>query len=311
MPDQTISKVVASDLPFTLYLNQRLTFDVLAALEGGFSQFRTVHTTGSGGTSTEVSGGAELGVGNAFALLGLKLGGQASRQEEKERSESTTEEIVHTPASLFARVRKDLRSRRLVQEVSGPLDIHGIYPGTFVEFEATLRRSPIVELLTALSQLAPLIRMSETSAGQFTSGGSQGQARKGKQRRQEQGTAQDTETQINQFLQAVTAEGSEDMIAEVGKMRLVLTTERRYFIDPSMNDIIDGTFRVLGKATRIIVDDSDGISLLRKTALGKFGRVVTELGTAMAKAQDSGFSGSLESQIDGPTMQIYPVAIFL
>ncbi len=311
MSDGDKSQLVATDLPFTLYLNQRLTFDVLASLEDGFSSFSTVQTTSSGGTSTDVSGGAQLGLGNVFALLDVKLGGHGSRQEDKGQSETTTGDIVHTPASLFARLRKDLHSRQLVHELSPPIDFLKIQPGIFVEFEATLQRSPVVEMLTALSQLAPLIQMSETTAGQATSRGSQGQVRKGKQRRQEKDTAQDTETQINKILRAVTAEGSEDMIAEVGKMRLVLTTERRYFIDPSMNDIIDGTFRVFGKATRIIVDDSDGISLLRKTALGKFGRVVTELGMAMAKAQDSGFRGSLESQIDGPTMQVYPIAIFL
>ena len=312
MPDQTISKLVASDLPFTLYLNQRLTFDVLAALEGGFSQFRTVHTTGSGGTSTEVSGGAELGVGNAFALLGLKLGGQASRQEEKERSESTTEEIVHTPASLFARVRKDLRSRRLVQEIPQPSNFVDIPPGSFIEFEATLRRSPIVEMLTALSQLAPLVQMAETSAGQAASGGAQGQNRGRKPRRQGQGGSQDTETQINQFLRAVTNEGSQDLIAEVDGMRVVLTTEREYFIDPSMNDTIGGTFRVFGKVSRVVTNGSnEKIDLLRNTPLGRFWNQVPDIGRAMGRLDKQFAEGSFTAEVSGPALQVIPMAIFL
>ena len=89
-----------------------------------------------------------------------------------------------------------------------------------------------------------------------------------------------------------------------------MTTEPEYFIDPSMNDTIDGTFRVFGKTTRIIRDDTEGISLLRKTALGKFGAVVGELGSAMASMQSSGFAGPVETEIRGPAMQVIPIAIF-
>ena len=80
--------------------------------------------------------------------------------------------------------------------------------------------------------------------------------------------------QIELIRSAVTAEGSQDFIAEMDCLRVVLTTEQDYFIDPSMNDIIDGTFRVFGKTTRVVSDNAEKISLLRKTALGKFGSIV-------------------------------------
>ena len=311
MSDGDKSQLVATDLPFTLYLNQRLTFDVLASLEDGFSSFSTVQTTSSGGTSTDVSGGAQLGLGNVFALLDVKLGGHGSRQEDKGQSETTTGDIVHTPASLFARLRKDLHSRQLVHELSPPIDFFEIQPGIFVEFEASLRKSPIVEMLTALSQLAPLIQMSETSAGQATSGGSQRQGRNRKQRGQEQRTAQDTETQFNEFVRAVTSEGSQDLIAEVDGTQVVLTTEREYFIDPSMNDIIGATFRVFGKVTRVVTSDSDGrINLLRNTPLGRFWNQVPDLGQAMGRLDKQFAEGRLTTEICGPALQVIPMAIF-
>ena len=101
MSNQVEPRIIATDLPMTLYLNQRLTFDLLATLEGGFSNFTTVQTTSSGETATELSGGAQLGISNVFAFLGMQLGGHGSRQAGQKLSESTTENIVHTPVSLL------------------------------------------------------------------------------------------------------------------------------------------------------------------------------------------------------------------
>ena len=112
------------------------------------------------------------------------------------------------------------------------------------------------------------------------------------------------------FKSAVTVEGSRDFIAEMDSLRLVLTTEQGYFIDPSMNDIIDGIFCVFGKVTRVVSDESEKISLLRKTSLRKFPSFVEALGPVKAGMKDSGFRGHVETDISGPTMQIIPIAIF-
>ena len=73
MSTQESSDFVSTDLPLTLYLNQRQVFDLLAVLRGGFSRFSTVHTTSSGETTTSINGKAQLGVSNVFALLGVNL----------------------------------------------------------------------------------------------------------------------------------------------------------------------------------------------------------------------------------------------
>ena len=56
MSDQEQPNFSAIDLPITLYLNQRLTFDLLAILQGGFSSFSKIQTTPSGETTTNVDG---------------------------------------------------------------------------------------------------------------------------------------------------------------------------------------------------------------------------------------------------------------
>ena len=46
---------------------------------------------------------------------------------------------------------------------------------------------------------------------------------------------------------AISGAGSQDLVAKVGGMNFILTVENGYFNDPTMSDVLDGTFRVFGK----------------------------------------------------------------
>ena len=116
--------------------------------------------------------------------------------------------------------------------------------------------------------------------------------------------------QITTMRDAVTAAGSEDFIAECGDNRFVLTAESAYFVDSTMNDVIDGTFRVFGKVTRVVLGDAErGINLLRKSALGNFGGIAEQLEPAFEPL--SAFTGQdMVTEIPPPTLQVIPIGIF-
>lgn len=302
--------LASTDLPITLYLNQRLTFDILAVLQGGFSSFSTVQTSSHGETAEDSHGKVGLGVSNVFALLGVSASFQGSRKEGKTESQNTTEEIVHTPASLFAQLRMDLQNRNLVKAVSLTSDIAKVDPGDFVEFEATLRKNPLIDLLDAFSTLMLLARQFEPAADLQTS-------RKGRARQGGSAKASKSEReyatvnrQIDAIKSLVTTGGSLDFIAEMTDIRFVLTTEQNYFVDPSMNDIIDGTFRVFGKATRVVEESEEGISLFRRSAAAKFSAVGQALESAFEGLEGPELAESIDTIIRGPTMQVVPIAIF-
>lgn len=48
-----------------------------------------------------------------------------------------------------------------------------------------------------------------------------------------------------------------------------------------MNDILDGTFRVFGKVTRVVSDNSESIDLMRRSSSGKFSGFIEELVSRM------------------------------
>ena len=82
-PNEGNENITASDLPIALYLNQRLTFDLLAMLENGLSYLRHVEISSASEHSSEVSGSGEIGLSNAFALLGVKFGANGTRLRAK------------------------------------------------------------------------------------------------------------------------------------------------------------------------------------------------------------------------------------
>ena len=167
MSEPSPETVKASDLPIALYLNQRVTFDLLAALEDGFAQMTTVQESSTDAQRSGLEGGAELGISNPFALLGLRFGAKGQRDSTSQSSGVTTEELVHTPTSLFARLRKDLTQRGLVKAVERH---HGslteIAAGDFIEVQATLRRSPLIAILNNVRGLVSMMEAFDVTAGQ-------------------------------------------------------------------------------------------------------------------------------------------------
>lgn len=306
MHDPQSSSVDPSDLPAALYLNQRIVFDALASYEGGFSQLTEIQVSSGKTDSKEHGGEAKLGTGNVFALLGISLGASGKKAKSESETQVVTQQRVHTPTSLFARLRQHLKANGILKEPTQETGLNGIVAGDFVEMKLVLRRSPLVATLTGFSRLIPLMALAEGDGKPSQGKGGQGQGK---------GTGASTmKKQIEAILEAVSSEGSEDLIGEgVAGVTVVLTAEQSYFVDPTLNDVIDGEFLVLGKVARVVSgSDGQAISLLRKTPLGMFGdQLVQQFAGGFEELVQSGLSvPSLQIKIEGPAIQIIPIAIF-
>ena len=304
MATQTESGLHASDLPVVQYLNQRITFDLLATLEDGISQVKSIETQFSDSSSAQssVEGGVKAGFG--VPLFGITLGGNRSSGAEESELETTKEELVHTSSSLFARLRSELHTRSLIHKVSDIDSLSEIREGHFVEFEATLHRIQIIEILDAFTLLLPLGELTDSDTKQAAGGQS-------KQRKDSKQSTTSMLKQVKVIQNALSGSGSQDLVAKVGEMSFVLTVEDACFIDPTMNDILDGTFRVFGKVTRKVKDDQESVNLLRRSPLGKFLQVVQGLAASMNTLEGMQFEGgTTETSVFGPTLQVIPIAVF-
>ena len=91
----------------------------------------------------------------------------------------------------------------------------------------------------------------------------------------------------------------------------MLTAEDGYFIDPTMNGVLDGAFRVFGKVTRVVTNEMESVNLLRRSPFGKFPQIVQQLGSVVGQLGEVEFEGGVpETKISGPTLQVIPIAIF-
>ena len=251
---------------------------------------------------TEVSGGAQVGL---KGILGIQAAGQESQQGEK--SESTTQQIDQTPTSLFAGLRKELQNYDIIRTISCDIG-----PGDFVEFESTLGMSSAVELLTVMSVFLPLIETMPTQESRGDTQDRRGNTQNRKGNIQKKQSAEMVKL-ISSLLTAVTAGESQDLVAKVDGFHVVLTTERKFFIDPTMNDVIDGMFHVFGKVTRVIPEDStDRINLLRKSPMGKLMKSLPQLSETILSIEElGGGEGGVSTEIPGPAIQVIPIAIFV
>jgi hypothetical protein len=266
-----------------VYLNQRIVFDLIAMLQGGISAVTTVTKLQASKDETVENAKASFGLSNALsALLKINLSGEKSSSTGEDTSEQTTEDRVHTPASLFYMLRSILIEKNQVLRDEVPVKIK---PGDLIEFEAFLKRNPIIETIEAMAELMDL-------ASVFT--GSQKGGGKSK-RKDETTDFNKIKKQMISFTGSLKTGDSIDLTTSKLKSghKAILTLEIQFLNDPMMSDLIDGKFKVLGKVIRSIDDENDSISLIRKTAMSK------------------GFNiPKLEWEVKGPVIQVIPISIF-
>jgi hypothetical protein len=286
-----------------VYLNQRVVFDLVAMLQGGISTVTRVSETNLEQSNTEREVGAAFGLSNAFAsLLKINLSGSRRQANGEEAGRTSEEERVHTPASLFFVLRKLLVEKQLLVVDGTKIP----EPGDFVEFSASLRRNPVIEVVDALHQMMKLATIFSPPE-------------QGKLPKPHKGHKPDESKtqlkQIEEFRDTLRTGDTIDLTTAPLKSghRAVLTVETQYLNDPSMGDLVDGTFAVVGKVTRVLADGEGSVSLIRKTALERMPPAVLEQSFASLNSlsADQGFGlPELQWQIPGPVIQILPVAIY-
>jgi len=124
-----------------VYLNQRIVFDLLAMLEGGICHVTRVASAEQKAEQNERRYGAEFGLSKALAsLLSIAVSGEGKQAGSTTASLRKSEERIHTPASLFYRLRNQLQidgGLQVLRELEPPKEYD------LVEFSAAMVRNPV------------------------------------------------------------------------------------------------------------------------------------------------------------------------
>jgi hypothetical protein len=97
----------------------------------------------------------------------------------------------------------------------------------------------------------------------------------------------------------------------MASIKAVLSAKLDFFSAGGTDDLIDGEFRVLGKIVRV-ASSEESINLLRKTTFNRFERnMINQMTTGFQGSDFSGLSfPELTTEIQGPSIQVIPIAIF-
>ena len=291
-----------SKLTLPIYLNQKYVFDLLAIIDNGFSQVET-YKSGNMSTNNDNSNiKGEIGLSNVFAFLKLGLNSELSSNNSKTNNEEILKDKIHTPNSLFSKLREHLHTEKIIKTDN----FMNVETGDFIEIKLSLKKNPIIDSFEAMSSLMKIAVTFQEEP--------QTQHRKGQSK--QISSNEKMIIQIESLLNQLKDEGRLDLVgksASINNLSVVLTLYRAFIGDPSLSDIEDGEFLVLGKVTRILQETSDEkVNLLRKTSLSKLNRtLIDQMFSGFSNMEEHGIKNqNMEPDINPPVIQLIPIAIF-
>lgn len=250
-----------TDLIIPVYLNQRIVFDLMAVLEGGLASVTQVSQTTLAAANTTQQIGATFGLGAALSsLLKIDLNAKRDKQDSDSNSTTKTEERIHTSVSLFIALRAALREKGHLKQLESDSIVS---PGDLIEFASTLHRNPLIETLGSFLEMIDMFQVFLDKP-------------KGKGNQQQEMTQ--IKKQMGSLVSSLKTGETTDLTTQqlVSGHRAVISLENQSLNDPTMSDLVDGTFRVIGKVTRVISEAEGAISLNRKSAINRLPTAVWE-----------------------------------
>lgn len=288
-----VTKIDKEKLTIPIYLNTKIVFDMLATIEDGFSEMRNVQTSKS--VSSDETVGADIGNGNIFAWLNLRV--SASKQDSNQKDQTIMEQRTHTTVSLFQKLKAILDENHYIKR-----DSDEIKEGDFIEIQGVLKTNPIIDFLSNLQEIIKLANAFDDNKGN------------GKSKAKKMMENQKFNSQIEALIQGMQTDGKKDIICVADGKEIVINTDVNYFLNKSMSEITDGRYKVLGKVTKVCNSQGESISLLRNTAFSKLKLDKMQEFKELFNSQElRPFLGGeeIKSEIEAPTMMIIPVAIYI
>ncbi|MEM8874261.1 MAG: hypothetical protein AAGD32_08365 [Planctomycetota bacterium] len=288
-----------NDYPLPLYLNQKYVFDVLAMMENGFSHISNLKSRSSSEDGNARSLSVDVGGSNLFSFLGVTLGGGRNTTTANAETVEVSTEKVHTPNSLFERVRRHLLEQSLVS--TGPAGEMKL--GDFAEIRCRLQPNPLVRTLEGMrSILESALAFVEPKA-------------KPKDHPESKASLEKQVQQIDHLLKSFSDARTVDLVGSVKdqEVRVVLSLDRNYLLDPSLGDLLEADLAVFGKVTAVLASESDRpVNLLRKTPLGLLAAErVAELSKPLSDESTTDFDlPEMSTTVVAPAIQLLPIAVF-
>jgi hypothetical protein len=283
---------------------------LLASIEGGFSAVEKVTTRSSSTSGSEKSasaqGGTEFGIPNVLSLLKINLDGSLALKKGQESGQQTETERYHTYGSLLFRLRSHLDDEKVIERLTDVNSWDAIHPSEFVEVKGVFHPNPLVDALQIFQRLIGLFNLfADIQLGS-------------KVERKKNQLDQKQTGQFEKFIKGILSDLEKGNIrifvidlVQLPMYRAVVSLFSEYLRDPTMAEITHKEYRLLGKVVRKVAKDEEGIDLLRGTGMGGIGKqALDQIVTTFGQADGMNLP-KVETAINGPALEIVPIAIFV
>mgnify|MGYP000398032107 CR=1 FL=1 len=235
-----------------VYLNQKIVFDLLAIIEDGFSQIRSIEKKENkeGAIDSEIE--SSIGTGNTFGLFGFKFGARLKGSNTQLDQQTVSEERIHTPTSLFAKLLEHLEANGLVKDILNASDFNTIDSGNIVRIKGTVYVNPLIKAFDSIYHMINMIAsMNIKGSGNSSTG-----------------DIKKITEQIKKFNDNMQVAGLIDLLQRnENGFDAVSQADIRFFENENVGILENGEYTVIGKVIKIATKDTEPINLLRNTSL--------------------------------------------
>jgi hypothetical protein len=244
-----------------VYLNQKVVFDLLAIIENGFTQIRSIEKKENKEGVVESEIDSSIGTGNTFGLFGLKLGAKLKGSNAQQDQQTVSEERIHTPTSLFEKLLVHLEENSLIKDVLDESDFKVIETGDFVRIKGTISVNPLIKAFDSMYHMINMISsMNVKGSGNSSSG-----------------DIKRTTEQIKKFNDNMKVTGLIDLLQRnKNGFDAVSQADIRFFENENVGILENGEYTVIGKVIKIVTDETEPINLLRNTSLSAAGDTIID-----------------------------------
>lgn len=257
------------------------------------------------------------GGANFFELINFTLDKKNKSTTSSGSETERTGQKIHTPSSLFWKVRKNLAEQKMLFQIYSIEDIDYLKCGDFVEFEGIIRRNPLTE---TINRFISMFNLMESIQGFSRENSSQ------KPHKNKGGIAyQNNKPQLDNNLLSIkegllkfreALNSSNDLYGEINGIedaKAIFPIKNAYYNDFSIQDLINGQFKIIGRVTQVLSKNSDeSIDLLRNTGFNGLSQddIKNFLHTLSSTLPENIIIPTLFNEIKYPGFQIIPISIY-
>lgn len=322
---------VASQLAYPVYLDTEMLVSFLASLEDGVSYSSEVAEHHTAAKDREGEGSGKVSLPSIATLLGLTLSAEGRYKRRSSAEEGVESKFVreHTAASLFNRLRLRLaETPGAITPVESADTFSGLVSGSMVDIHGEIMGNPLKQILDLLAAIGPYFGLEIDESVPNAARPKASSARTQRVGGQGKGTVPQiaslsgqptTEPTLQDLLRVLKREVERSSVLDLlleghDGVKVVLTVSRELLTPEVEAYLIGGRFNAIGKVSAIL-DAGQSISLLRRTVFGFGGRQLADemFGNFNRSMQESGGMNLSLAQtvIDGPALQVMPLAIYL